>query len=103
MTVVVFDLASAATVSPKFPATKTAPAVSEEQDTMSVSRFSVSLVGIVGLVTAAVAGAMTWLLLTDPVRTADAASHLAQGNLSPFMRAIGGLLYGALQGLFSFL
>ena len=67
---------------------------------MSVVRFSVSLVGIIGLMAATIAGATIWLLVTDPVRTADAASQLASGNVSPFVRALGDVLYGALQGLF---
>jgi hypothetical protein len=70
---------------------------------MSVVRFSVSLVAIIGLMAATIAGATIWLLLTDPVRTADAASNLAQGNMSPFMEAIGSVLYGALRGLFKYL
>jgi multidrug resistance efflux pump len=70
---------------------------------MSVVRFSVSLVAIIGLMAATIAGATIWLLLTDPVRTADAATDLAQGNVSPFVEAIGSVLYGALQGLFKYL
>ena len=70
---------------------------------MSVVRFSVSLVAIIGLMAATIAGATIWLLLTDPVRTADAATDLAQGTVSPFVEAIGSVLYGALQGLFKYL
>ena len=70
---------------------------------MSIVRFSVSLVAIIGLMAATIAGATIWLLLTDPVRTADAASDLAQGNVSPFLSAIGDVIYGALQGLFKYL
>ena len=50
---------------------------------MSFVRFSVSLVAIIGLMAATIAGATIWLLLTDPVRTADAAGDLAQGNINP--------------------
>ena len=70
---------------------------------MSVVRFSVSLVAIIGLMAATIAGATIWLLLTDPVRTADAAGQLASGNVSPFVKALGVVLYGALQGLFKYL
>lgn len=70
---------------------------------MSVVRFSVSLVAIIGLMAATIAGATIWLLLTDPVRTADAAGDLTRGNVSPFVEAIGSVLYGALQGLFKYL
>lgn len=70
---------------------------------MSVVRFSVSLVAIVGVVAAAMAAATIWLLLTDPVRSADAASELVQGNLSPFVAAVGSVLLNALKGLFKYL
>ena len=70
---------------------------------MSVARFSVSLVAIIGVMAAMIAAATIWLLLTDPVRTADAASDLSQGNVTPFVRAIGDVIYGALQGLFKYL
>lgn len=70
---------------------------------MSVVRFSVSLVAIIGLVAATVAGATIWLLLTDPIKSADAASQLVQGNLSPFVSAIGSVIYNALTGLFKYL
>lgn len=70
---------------------------------MSVIRFSVSLVAILGLVAATVAGATIWLLLTDPVRGADAASSLVTGDVSPFLREIGSVIYDALKGLFKYL
>jgi hypothetical protein len=70
---------------------------------MSIVRFSVSLVAIIGLMAATIAGATIWLLLTDPVRTADAASDLTQGNVAPFMEAVGSVIYNALQGLFKYL
>jgi hypothetical protein len=52
---------------------------------------------------ATIAGATIWLLLTDPVRSADAASALAQGDPSPFLSAIGSVIAGALRGLFKYL
>lgn len=70
---------------------------------MGMVRFSVSLVALIGLMAATVAAATIWLLLTDPVRTADAASELATGNVSPFVEAIGSVIMGALQGLFKYL
>jgi hypothetical protein len=70
---------------------------------MSVVRFSVSLVAIIGLVAATIAAATIWLLLTDPVRSADAASELVHGNLSPFVSAVGNVLLDALKGLFKYL
>jgi hypothetical protein len=70
---------------------------------MSVVRFSVSLVAIIGLMAATIAGATIWLFLSDPVRGADAASDLIQGNLSPFVEAVGSVIYDALRGLFKYL
>ena len=70
---------------------------------MSVIRFSVSLVAIIGLVAATIAAATIWLLLTDPVRSADATNELVQGNLSPFVSAVGSVIYDALRGLFKYL
>ena len=70
---------------------------------MALVRFSVSLVALIGLMAATVAAATIWLLLTDPVRTADAASELANGNMSPFVEALGSVIFGALQGLFKYL
>lgn len=70
---------------------------------MSVVRFSVSLVAIIGLTAATIAGATIWLLLTDPVRSADAASALVTGDVSPFVEAIGSVIADALRGLFKYL
>ena len=70
---------------------------------MSVIRFSVSLVAIIGLMAATIAGATIWLLLTDPVRSADAAGALVSGDVSPFVSAVGSVIYDALKGLFKYL
>ncbi len=70
---------------------------------MSVIRFSVSLVAIIGLMAATIAGATIWLLLTDPIKSADAASRLVQGDVSPFVTAVGSVIYDALRGLFKYL
>ena len=70
---------------------------------MSVARFSVSLVAIIGLMAATIAGATIWLLLTDPVKSADVAGELVRGNMSPFVEAVGSVLYDALRGLFKYL
>jgi hypothetical protein len=70
---------------------------------MSVGGWSVSLIALVGAAAALTAGATIWLLLTDPVRGADVVSTAATGDIVPFMRAIGAVLYEALRGLFRFL
>ena len=70
---------------------------------MKIWRFSVSLVAVIGLMAATVAAATIWLLLTDPVRSAEAASSLLKGDVSPLVNAIGSVIYGALRGLFKYL
>jgi hypothetical protein len=65
-----------------------------------VARWSVSLVAVVGVLAAAVASATIWLLVTDPVTVSTAVSS---GDVGPFMRAIGSVIYDALRGLFAYL
>ena len=48
----------------------------------------------------ALAGATIWLLVTQPVTVADA---VAQGEMSPLVRALGAALYEAFQGLLKYL
>ena len=71
---------------------------------MSVAGWSVSLIAVVGVVAAALAGATIWLLVTDPVRGADAVSvAVSSGDVMPFIRALGSVLFEALRGLFGYL
>ena len=71
---------------------------------MSLGRWSVSVIAAVGILAAAVAGATIWLLLTDPVRGADAVSAaITTGDLGPFMQALGSVILEALRGLFGYL
>jgi len=71
---------------------------------MSRARWSLSLIAILGLLAATMAGAMTWLLATDPVTAADAAKKaVSEGDVSPLMRALGTVIYDALRGLFKYL
>jgi hypothetical protein len=67
---------------------------------MSLTRLSLSLFGVVGVVAAALAGATIWLLLTDPVTVADA---VAEGEVSPLVRELASVLYDAFQGLLKYL
>lgn len=67
---------------------------------MSLVRLSISLFGVVAVVAATLAGATIWLLLTDPVTVADAVN---EGDLSPVVRELASLLYGALRGLLRYL
>lgn len=70
---------------------------------MSLARWSVSLVGIIGLVAATMAAATVWLLLTDPVTVADSVSRLSEGDLGPAMQALGAVILDALKSLFKYL
>ncbi len=67
---------------------------------MSAARLSLSLVGVVGIMAVALAGATIWLLVTQPVTVADA---VAQGEVSPLVKALGAALYEALRGLLKYL
>ncbi len=67
---------------------------------MSFARLSLSLFGVVGVLAATLAGATIWLLLTDPVTVADA---VADGEVSPLVRALAGLLYETFRDLLKYL
>jgi hypothetical protein len=70
---------------------------------MTAGRWSVSLIAVIGVLAATLAGAAIWLLLTDPVRGADAVSAISTGDVMPFVQALGAVLYNALRGLFRYL
>lgn len=70
---------------------------------MSLARWSVSLVAMIGLVAATMAAATVWLLLTEPVTVADAVSKMSQGEIAPAMQALGAVIVDALKGLFKYL
>ena len=67
---------------------------------MSLARLSLSLAGVIGLIALALAAAVIWLVITQPVMVTDA---VAQGEVSPVMRAIAGVLYNAFEGLLKYL
>lgn len=69
---------------------------------MGLARWSVSAIAAVGILAAAMAGATIWLLMTDPVRGADAVSTAISGDLGPFMQALGSVILEALRGLFGY-
>ena len=70
---------------------------------MALGRWSVSLAAVIGLLASTIAAAVIWLLITDPVQTANNASRLASGEVSPIMQAIGAVIFDALKGLFKYL
>jgi len=67
---------------------------------MSWFRWSVSLVAMIGLLAATIAGATIWLLVSDPAAVANAVST---GEVTPVISAIGAVIYDALRGLFKYL
>jgi len=67
---------------------------------MSLARLSVSLFGVVAVTAATLAGATIWLMLTDPVTVADAVN---EGNVSPLVQALAGVLYDAVKGILKYL
>ena len=70
---------------------------------MTLARVSLSLLGVVGIVAVTLAGATIWLLVTQPVTTADAIGAATQGEISPLVKALAGALYQALEGLLKYL
>ncbi|HEY7450574.1 MAG TPA: hypothetical protein VH702_20620 [Vicinamibacterales bacterium] len=67
---------------------------------MGLLRLGVSLAGAVGIVAAVLAGAAIWLVLTDPVTVAD---MVTEGEVTPLVRELARVLYGALLGLLKYL
>ena len=68
--------------------------------TLEVSSRLFSLVGIVGLFAAVIAGATVWLLLTDPVTVAES---MDSGEVSPLVQSLAGSIYDALVRLLKYL
>ena len=54
---------------------------------MSFAQRSLSLAGIIGILTAVFAGGLIYLLVTQPVATAE---NIANGEVSPLVRAVAG-------------
>lgn len=67
---------------------------------MGLARFSLSLFGAVAVIAATLAAATIWLLLTDPVTVADA---VKDGQVTPLVRALAGVLYDAMKGLLKYI
>lgn len=70
---------------------------------MTSSRFSLSLVGVVGVFVAVLSAAALWLAISDPVSTATAVDAATQGDISPMVKALSGVLYDALRGILKYL
>ena len=67
---------------------------------MRLQRLSVSLFGLIALVSVVLAVATVWLLLTNPVTVATAVS---EGEISPLVRELAQALFNALSGLLKYL
>lgn len=67
---------------------------------MSLVRVGLSVAGVATIVAVTLAAAIFWLLLTDPVTVADA---LNEGEVTPLVRALADVLYGALRGVLRYL
>ena len=67
---------------------------------MSFAQRSLSLAGIIGVLTAVFAAGLIYLLVTQPVSTAE---NIANGEVSPLVRAVAGVLYDALRGILKYL
>ena len=67
---------------------------------MRLQRLSVSLFGLIALVSVMLAVATVWLLLTNPVTVATAVS---EGEISPLVRELAQALFNALSGLLKYL
>jgi hypothetical protein len=59
-----------------------------------------SIAVLIGVVASIVAGAMIWLILTDPVTVATA---VETGEVSPLVRQLADVLYQAIVGLLNYL
>ena len=67
---------------------------------MSAARWGMSLVAVIGLLAATIAGATIWLLVTNPVTVSEAVS---KGDITPIAQALGSAIFSALRGLFKYL
>jgi ABC-type phosphate transport system permease subunit len=67
---------------------------------MGLQRLGVSLFGLVAMVSAVLAAATVWLLLTNPVTVATAVN---EGEVSPLVRELARVLLDALAGLLKYL
>jgi hypothetical protein len=67
---------------------------------MRYDRIGLSLFGAIALLVVIVAVATIWLFLTNPVTVATAVS---EGEITPFVRDLAGVLLQALEGLLKYL
>ena len=70
---------------------------------MTSARFSLSLLGVVGVFAAVLSAAALWLIISDPVKVATGVQAATEGNVSPMVKAIADVIYDALQGIIKYL
>ena len=71
------------------------------QDNPDQGLDRVTSVGVlIAILSAVVAGAIIWLVVTDPVTVASAVEN---GEVSPLVRRLAEVLYNALSGLLAYL
>ena len=74
--------------------------IKRQRQTSGFSNRLFSLVGIIGLFAAVIAGSMVWLLLTDPVTVAES---IDSGEVSPIVQSLAGSIYDAIVRLLRYL
>ena len=67
---------------------------------MSLTRLSLSFVGVVGVLAATIAASLIWLLIAEPVSVAET---MSTGDVSPIVRALGNAIYDALKDVLGYL
>ncbi len=67
---------------------------------MRLVQWSFSLFGTLAVLAALFAGATIWLLLTDPVTVAES---VTQGQVTPFVQELAGVLFDALKDILKYL
>ena len=67
---------------------------------MSFAQRTLSVAGGIGILTAVFAGGLIYLLITQPVSTAE---NIANGDVSPLVSAVAGVLFNALRGILKYL
>ena len=74
--------------------------IQRQRQPSGLSNRLFSLVGIVGLFAAIIAGATVWLLLTDPVTVAES---MDSGEVTPLVQSLAGSIYDAIARLLQYL
>ncbi|MCC7418194.1 MAG: hypothetical protein IT176_13730 [Acidobacteria bacterium] len=67
---------------------------------MRYRRIGLSVFGFIAIVSVALASAVVWLFLTNPVTVANAVN---EGEVSPLVRSLAEALYTALLGILRYL